>query len=100
MIFDTVITLRKISYPIKNGQTVEQLESETTVWAAQKSVTRAEYYQAAQAGKRTDAIFRIHSAEYGGEQQVVCCGDVYDVVRSYGAETEEIELTCQRRDGA
>ena len=26
--------------------------------------------------------------------------DVFDVVRSYGQETEEIELTCKRRDGA
>ena len=70
MIFDTQITLRLFSYPIVNGQTTEKLERETTVWAARKSVNRAEYYQAAQAGKRTDAIFRMHSAEYGGEQQL------------------------------
>ena len=62
MIFDTQITLRLFSYPIVNGQTTEKLERETTVWAARKSVNRAEYYQAAQAGKRTDAIFRMHSA--------------------------------------
>ena len=49
---------------------------------------------------RTDAIFRMHSAEYGGEQQITCGSDVFDVVRSYGAETEEVELTCKRRDGA
>ena len=70
MIFDTQITLRLLSYPIVSGQTTEKLERETTVWAARKSVNRAEYYQAAQAGKRTDAIFRMHSAEYGGEQQL------------------------------
>ena len=92
MIFDTQITLRLFSYPIVNGQTAEKLERETTVWA--------EYYQAAQAGKRTDAIFRMHSAEYGGEQQLVCGSDVFDIVRSYGQETEETELTCKRRDGA
>ena len=100
MIFDTRITLRLLSYPIANGQTTEKLERETTVWAARKSVNRAEYYQAAQAGMRTDAIFRVHSAEYDREQQLVCAGEVYDVVRTYGAETEEIELTCKRRDGA
>lgn len=100
MIFDTQITLRFLSYKIVNGQTKEKLERETTVWAAQKSVNRAEYYQAAQAGKRTDAIFRMHSAEYRGEQQIVCEGKPYDVIRSYGAETEEVELTCKRRDGA
>ena len=100
MIFDTQITLRLFSYPIVNGKTTEKLERETTVWAARKSVNRAEYYQAAQAGKRTDAIFRMHSAEYGGEQQLTCGTDVFDVVRSYGAETEEVELTCKRRDGA
>ena len=100
VIFDTQITLRLLSYPIVNGQTTEKLERETTVWAARKSVNRAEYYQAAQAGKRTDAIFRMHSAEYGGEQQITCGTDVFDVVRSYGAETEEVELTCKRRDGA
>ena len=93
MIFDTQITLRLLSYPIVNGQTAEKLERETTVWAARKSVNRAEYYQAAQAGKRTDAIFRMHSAEYGGEQQLVCGSDVFDVVRSYGQETAETELT-------
>ena len=36
----------------------------------------------------------------GGEQQRTCGSDVFDVVRSYGAETEEVELTCKRRDGA
>ena len=100
MIFDMQITLRLFSYPIVNGQTTEKLERETTVWAARKSVNRAEYYQAAQAGKRTDAVFRMHSAEYGGEQQLVCGGKTFDVIRTYGAETEEIELTCKRRDGA
>ena len=42
MIFDTQITLRLFSYPIVNGQTTEKLERETTVWAARKSVNRAE----------------------------------------------------------
>ena len=98
MIFDTQITLRLLSYPIVSGQPTEKLEREPTIWAARKSVNRAEYYQAAQAGKRTDAIFRMHSAEYGGE--LTCGSDVFDVVRSYGAETEEVELTCKRRDGA
>lgn len=100
MIFDTRITLRLLSYPIVSGQTAEKLEKETTVWAARKSVTRAEYYQAAQAGKRTDAVFRMHSAEYSGEQQLVCGSEAFDVIRAYGAETEEVELTCKRRDGA
>ena len=100
MIFDTQITLRLLSYHIVSGQTAEKLERETTVWAARKSVNRAEYYQAAQAGKHTDAIFRMHSTEYRNEQQLVCGSDVFDVIRTYGAETEEIELTCKRRDGA
>ena len=42
MIFDTQITLRLLSYHIVNGQTTEKLERETTVWAARKSVNRAE----------------------------------------------------------
>ena len=100
MIFDTQITLRLLSYPIVSGQTTEKLERETTVWSAGKSANRGEYYQATQAGKQTDTIFRMHSAEYRGEQQLACGSDVFDVVRSYGAETEEIELTCKRRDGA
>lgn len=89
-----------MSYSIANGQTTEKIDRETTVWAAKKSVNRAEYYQAAQAGRRTDAIFRVHSMEYGGEQCVRYAGNTYDVVRAYGAETEETELTCQRRSGA
>lgn len=100
MIFDTQITLRLLSYPIVNGQTTEKLERETIVWAAHKSVTRAEYYQAAQAGKRTDAVFRVHSAEYNNEQQLTCGNETFDVIRAYGAETEETELTCKRREGA
>lgn len=100
MIFDTQITMCLLSYSIENGQTTEKIERETTVWAAKKSVNRAEYYQAAQAGRRTDAIFRIHNLEYSGEQCVRYEGKTYDVVRTYGAETEEIELTCQRRSGA
>ena len=53
--------------------------------------------------RRATVLFVLNygrSAEYGGEQQLVCGSDVFDVVRSYGQETEEIELTCKRRDGA
>lgn len=99
MIFDEQIELWRMSYTIREGKTTERVEGRRAVWAARKSATRTEFYKSAQAGRRTDAVFCMHSVEYDGEQCVRYRGEIYDVVRTYGAEKEEIELSCQRRDG-
>lgn len=100
MNFDERIELVMTTCEIRDGQSIERETTRREVWAAKKSVTRSEYYKAAQAGIRTDAIFCVHSAEYGGELRVIHGGERFDVVRTYGAETETMELTCRRRLGA
>ena len=66
------------------------------VLCALKSVTRNEFYSAAQAGLRPERVFVIHGYEYEGEQEVEFEGERYRVVRTYSVSFEELELTCEK----
>ena len=61
-----------------------------------KSVTRNEFYSAAQAGLRPSIVFVVHSYEYNGETEVEFESAKYKVIRTYAASFEEMELTCER----
>ncbi len=61
-----------------------------------KSVTRNEFYGAAQAGLKPEIVFVVHGYEYQGEQEVEFEGERYRVVRTYSVSFEELELTCEK----
>jgi SPP1 family predicted phage head-tail adaptor len=68
----------------------------TTVLCGTKSVTRGEFYSAAQTGLRLSIVFVVHSYEYNGEAEVEFEGEKYKVIRTYAASFEEMELTCEK----
>ncbi|MFN0222114.1 phage head closure protein [Paenibacillus sp. KR2-11] len=61
-----------------------------------KSVGRSEFYNAAAAGMRPELVFIIHLFEYSGERKVEFEGVRYNVLRTYAAGSEELELMCER----
>ncbi|EJL44024.1 phage head closure protein [Brevibacillus agri] len=75
------------------------VETRTSILCCLKSVGRTEFYNAAVAGLRPTAVFVIHAYEYSDEQQVEFNGLRYRVLRTYATDTEEVELTCERRTG-
>lgn len=94
---DVQITLRQVAYDIVDGYETET-SADTVIWAGKRSVNRSEFYQATQAGYKADVIFSVYAFEYNGEEQVVFNDVVYDVVRTYQATLDIIELTCTKRE--
>ncbi|MCY8180895.1 MULTISPECIES: phage head closure protein [Bacillus] len=71
-------------------------ETRTTVLCSKKSVTRTEFYNAANSGAKPVLVFTVHSYEYNDQQKVEFEGRPYSVIRTYENDFEEIELTCER----
>jgi len=67
-----------------------------TVLCGLKSVTRSEFYSAAQTGLRPSNVFVVHGYEYNGETEVEFEGEKYKVIRTYSVSFEEMELTCEK----
>ena len=96
---DAEIILRKMEYYIENGVTKSRLLSSVQVCAALSSVTRAEFYTAAQAGMKADLTFTVYDVEYDNQQEIEYNQEVYLVVRTFQKQLDKIELVCTRRDG-
>lgn len=73
--------------------------AESTILCDVKSVTRAEYYSAAQAGLNPEVVFEINAFEYHGEQEVRFDGEEFSVIRVYRQPPvyERMELTCEKK---
>ena len=72
-----------------------------------RSVTRSEFYQAAQQGLHPSAIFAISNPmDYDGEMELEWTNPkgrkiIYDVTRVYhNPETGEVEITAEERIGS
>lgn len=105
MTYDHELTLIKHGWVEDDIGGQIPVETRTTILCQVKSVSRAEFYGAAQAGLRPAIVFVIHECEYSGEQEVEFEGDRYKVIRTYrGGMTrhgsklasDEMELTCER----
>ncbi|CAI3226976.1 Prophage pi2 protein [Clostridium neonatale] len=71
-------------------------EKETEVFCNVKSVSRSEFYNAANTGLKPSLVFVIHDYEYSGEEIVKFEDNRYKVIRTYRKNIEEIELTCEK----
>lgn len=79
------------------GNVTFEDETRTNVLCAPLSVTRSEFYSAAQAGLNPANVFEINGFEYGGESIVEFEGKQYSVIRSYQTDYETVQLTCERK---
>ena len=69
----------------------------TTVYADPKGVKRSEYYGAASAGQKVDAIFEINADDYTGQKEAVYGGVTYKISRSYPLNQRRTEIICVRK---
>ncbi len=96
MAYDNELTLVKQSY--KTDTLMNQIPEEikTVVYCDLKSITRAEFYNAASQGIKPEIVFVIHKYEYNDEKEILFEGKKYKVIRTYSKDFEEIELTCEK----
>ena len=76
-------------------------EETADVFVQVLSVTRMEFYSAAQAGLRPDIVLRISNpADYNGEKEADFHGKRYEIVRTYRAPYgDAIDLTLEEKHG-
>lgn len=76
-------------------------EETTEILCEIRSVTRSEFYSAAQSGLTPSLALRIsHAVDYNGQKLVEVEGDLYSVIRAYRAPgTDAVELTLQPKIG-
>lgn len=69
------------------------------VQATKRNIMMNEFYQAAQAGIRPEFEFIIHTFEYCGETLIEYNGNIYQVIRTFERNIDELEIYVQRKLG-
>lgn len=78
-------------------------ETLTTIQADRESVSRSEFYQAANTGLKPELVLLVHEFEYGGQRLMKFDGGYYTIIRTYTVERDGlrmVELVGERRLGA
>ena len=70
-------------------------EKETTVLCEVVSLSRSEYFDAAEAGINAEFQFNINPVEYNGELVVEYKNRRYKIYRTYESDSETLELYCE-----
>jgi SPP1 family predicted phage head-tail adaptor len=93
---DTQITLISIKVLNETTDTGEPITEELNrnVYAVLQGVKRNEFYQAQALGLKPEIVFSVHDFEYHGEKIVEHEGKRWNVIRSYPARGERLELIC------
>lgn len=72
--------------------------TEKKVFCRTRSVTRREFYDAAQAGLRPNVVLILQNkVDYNGEEEAEWHGKVYSILRTYWNDSDEIELVLEER---
>lgn len=102
---DDIITLLTTEYGHDvYGNEVESIAERTVVFCRVRSVSRSEFYQAAQANLHPDYIFTIsHYRDYHGEKALLYTDWTgtekrYDIIRTY-RDGDSLEITAAERVG-
>ncbi|MBR3125095.1 MAG: phage head closure protein [Mogibacterium sp.] len=105
--FDDVITLIKPAGGYVKDSVGNQIPNDpvrTTVFCRVRSITRSEYYQAAQTDLHPEYTFVLsHYKDWHGEREIEYIDwtgqkKIYDVIRTYRVpDTDRLELTAQER---
>ena len=71
-------------------------EKKKEIFCNVKSVSKNEFYNAAATGLKPSLVFVIHSYEYENEEKAEFEGTIYNVIRTYIVNSEQLELTCEK----
>lgn len=95
-----IISLEKVTYKTDSlEQKVPDGKTTRDIFCNVKSITRAEWANAAQRGLKPSYCVTIWADEYDGEVVAVYNGVRYSIYRTYQVSTEEIELYLERKAG-
>ena len=93
--YDHELVLIGESYEMDEWGNQVAVETHIPILCQVKSVSRQEFYAAAQSGLKPEIVFVVHAYEYNDERKVEFEGKKYSVVRTYRADFEEMELVCE-----
>lgn len=97
MYFSDSIKLRAVVSTYDSNGFEQKAVTKTTVWANKHSVTRSEFYNAQSVKMRADIGFTVHIEDYNNQTEIEYSSVIYDVIRSFELDSENIDLTCARR---
>lgn len=97
--YEAVATLRSTTYTQDSALNQVAVYTDREVFVKPRSVSRNDFYQAAQSGLKPSIVLVISTAEdYHGEKVVLFEGKEYTVLRVYQRpEKDEVELTLEER---
>ena len=95
-----LITLEALTYKKDAlGQLIPSGKVEREIFCCIKSVTRAEWADAAQLGLKATYCVTVWADEYNGETIAIFDGKRYAIYRTYQPNSEDIELYLEQRAG-
>jgi len=94
MLFRDVVSL--ITVTVAENNIGDFVETQTTreVFANKKGVNRSEFYQAAAVGLKPELIVEIREIDYADEKKLTYNSKEYNIIRTYPAKNECLELVC------
>lgn len=92
MTIDGEITLISESYTKNADRAVVRTETKKTIMCRIQSVSRGEFYSAAQAGLDVAYVFVINPINYNAEKVVEYEGKRYGVTRVYQSSPDRMEI--------
>ncbi len=97
--YESTATLRSTTYTLDSALNQVPVFEEREVFVKPRSVSRSDFYQAAQSGLKPSIVLVISTAEdYHGEKVVLFESKEYTVLRVYQRpEKDEVELTLEER---
>ena len=94
---DDVAKLRKPTVLIDDYGNEIKAFSEKQIFCDTRSITRREFYDAAQAGLRPEVVLRMQKIDYEGEEEIEWRGKVYHVMRTYWDDADLMEIYLEER---
>jgi len=94
MLFSDKITLRSVTITCDSDGYPVETNVDTEVWANKKSVSRAEFYSANQAGINMTQTFEVHTEDWDEQTYVLYETETYKVERAYQKGLGTVELNC------
>lgn len=99
MTIDTFVTLIKESYTKNADRANVRQETRRDILCRVQSVSRGEFYSAAQAGLDAAYVFITHPLNYDGEKIVEYQGIRYGVTRTYQSTPDRLEIYVSLKVG-
>ena len=96
--YEAVATLRSTTYTQDSALNQVPVYTDREVFVKPRSVSRSDFYQAAQSGLKPSVVLVLFAGDYDGEKVALYEGKEYTVLRAYHRpEKDAIELTLEER---